>query len=262
LLPEKARTFSAGLDWTPPFAAGFKADLTYYLVRYDERITVPNGIGGVLNVLALEDESILGPAIVTRNPSSSLIQQYVSNPAYVNPFGVNSTTITALADYRTRNLSSQRTNGIDFELSYNAKSAFVDAETGLDGTKIFELKNQFSSSTPYISLLNTTFNPVDLRLRAREVLTRGPTTLAVFMNYTNSYTNNIVPPAHVSSWTTIDVTATYRVLRDLSVSVGALNIANRNPPFVLSDSGAGLDYDGANANPLGRFLYAQLQMYF
>jgi iron complex outermembrane receptor protein len=264
LEPEKARTLSLGSDWQPQSIPGLKANLTYYSIHYDERIVSPNGTGGVSNTSALLDASILGPSIIIRNPPSSLIENYVANPAYVNYFNIAPSTITALADFRTRNLSTLYTNGIDFGLSYRAKILLGEAETGLDGTKIFQFTDRFSPTAPTLSILNTTFNPIDLRLRAREVIKRGNFTVAIFANYTDSYTNNVVPPAHVSSWTTIDTSVTYQtakgrgLLDDLAVTLGVTNLLDRNPPYVVSYEAVGLNYDGANANPLGRFVFLQL----
>jgi outer membrane receptor protein involved in Fe transport len=172
-----------------------------------------------------------------------------------------------IADFRAHNLSSQVTNGLDFGASYQGKIGTISTETGLDGTRIFQFKNRFTPAAQYVDILNTPYNPIDLRVRAREIVKEGAFTAAFFVNYIVSYSNNTIvgPPAHVSSWTTVDATVSYRLgknsglLSDLALTFGVLNLANRAPPYVANEGGyASINYDGANANALGRFVFLQL----
>jgi iron complex outermembrane receptor protein len=72
----------------------------------------------------------------------------------------------------------------------------------------------------------------------------------------------------VSSWTTIDLTASYActmcsgLLKDFAVAAGVINLANRAPPFAANANGFDINYDGANANPLGRYLFVQLSKHW
>jgi len=85
--------------------------------------------------------------------------------------------------------------------------------------------------------------------------------VASFLNYTNSYRDpsNASP---ITSWTTVDLTLKYQFdadrgpLADLSLLVAANNLMDRSPPFVLNP--VGINFDGANANALGRMISIQL----
>jgi hypothetical protein len=139
-------------------------------------------------------------------------------------------------------------------------------ETGLDGTYIFSFDDQFTNSAPVTSFRNTVFNPTDLRLRGRAIMTRGPLSIGLYLNFTNAYSNNdVTPEEHVSSWTTADAVANYDLASDggplhgLAVTLSVINLTDRNPPYVANPNGFPINYDGANANALGRYISLRLQ---
>jgi iron complex outermembrane recepter protein len=264
--PEKARVWTVGLDFKPPEVEGLTAKLTYYDIVFTNEIITADASFNQLD--AFIDEAILGPNIVQRNPPSSLVQQLISEPTYENPFNVNPATIGAIYDSESMNLSSVKTRGLDFGLGYKRTILGTGIDTGIDGGYIFAFDNQFSSTAPVVSILNTSYNPINLRLRARALATRGPLSGGVYINFTNDYSdNNVIPYAHVSSWTTADAVATYAFgssggsPNGLTVALSVINLTNRAPPFVLNPSSAAypINYDGVNANALGRFISLRLQ---
>jgi iron complex outermembrane receptor protein len=264
LKPEKATVWTVGLDFKPLEFPGLTAKLTYYdIVFKDEIITVGSSIDVVD---AFVDEAILGPEIVQRNPPSSLVQQYTSAPTYVNPFNINPTTIGAIFDDRSLNLSTVKTRGLDFGLGDKTTLLGAPIDAGIDGTYIFAFDNQFTNSAPVASFLNTPYNAIDLRLRGRAVVAPGPFSTGLYVNFTNAYRDtNIVPNGHVSSWTTADAVVSYKFGSTEGPSSGVLvalsvtNLTNRTPPYVASPTGYGITYDGVDANALGRFISLRLQ---
>jgi outer membrane receptor protein involved in Fe transport len=46
-------------------------------------------------------------------------------------------------------------------------------------------------------------------------------------------------------------------LQHTTVLAGVTNIANKMPPFLANATGFGVNFDGTNANALGRFIYLQ-----
>jgi len=264
LKPEKAKVWTVGLDFKPLQVPGFVAKLTYYDIVFNDQIAVAGASYCACN--AFNDAAILGPSILQRNPPASLIQQLISAPTYVNPYGVDPTTIGAIFDSRAMNLSSVKTRGLDFGVGYKTTVLRTRIDTGIDGTYIFTFDNQFTDSAPVVSILNTTYNPTDLRLRGRAIATRGPLSAGVYLNYTNAYTdNNITPSGHVSSWTTADATLSYEFdstgtpFGGLVVALSVINLTDRDPPYLANPLGYQFTYDGANANALGRFYSLRLQ---
>jgi outer membrane receptor protein involved in Fe transport len=263
LKPEKARTWTAGLDFTPHSVPNFRASATYYNIRFTDVIIDPEYRVNIANVLS--QQAILGPAILQRNPSPADIQQLVAAPTYVNPFGIDPATIGAIFDSRVHNLSILRTNGLDLDGSWAAQAGDTNVELGLAGTYIFRFESQFTPTAPTVSVLNTAYDPVNLRIRARAIIRRGGLTFASFVNFTNSYrVDETGPTQPVSSWTTVDSTVKYLFdrehgpLADASVLFCATNLLNKAPPYVPNPAFSGINFDGANANALGRFLSIQL----
>lgn len=260
--PQKATTWTVGADWGPESLAGFTTRLTYYnTVIRDEIATAADALPTWFNVT---NQNVLlgGPGIYQFNPSAKEIQYVVGQPTFTNPFNLDPATAEVLLDDRYRNLSIYRTRGLDVESTYTGVLWGRKLETGVVGTYIFDFKRQLTATSPLQSLLNKAYNPVALRLRARAVLSQGPLTGGVYLNFTKSYSNDgVTPTAPVASWTTADAFLTYaaaqgdRLLDGVSLSLNITNLAGRDPPFVKnSNSLYGTDYDGANANPLGRFI--------
>jgi len=257
LKPEKATTWTLGLDVEPQLIEGLSAKLNYYNIVIKDRITYPSTTISFFD--ALNDEAILGSAIVQRNPPSSLVTQLMSVPTYVNYYGADTTTIGAVVDFRYQNLSTVKTSGLDFGAAYKSNALGAQVETGIDGSYIFAFKNTFTPTAPTVSLLDTPYNPIDLRLRGRAIVTEHQLSLGVFLNYINAYSDNIVTPTtHVPSWTTADASLSYEFVSGgplqsgLSIAFSVINLTGRDPPVVPGNQ-FGLSFDGANANALGRF---------
>jgi iron complex outermembrane receptor protein len=265
LKPEKAKVWTVGLDFKPPQLPGFTSKLTYYDIVFGNEIIAPAGsiFGGNIFV----DEAILGPEIVQRNPPLSLIEQLISqSPVYANFYHVDPTTIGAIFDTRYQNLSTVKTRGLDFGVGYKTTLLGTGIDTGIDGTYILTFDNQFIATAPVTSILNTAYNPIDLRFRARVLVNYGALSGGMYVNFTNDYTDtNITPNGHVASWTTADAVATYTFgaaggpLGGVSVSLSVINLTDRAPPYVANPYGYPLNYDGNNANALGRFFSLRLQ---
>jgi iron complex outermembrane receptor protein len=264
LKPEKATVWTVGLDFKPLEVPGLTAKLTYYDIVFKNEI---NSLQTNVSVFdAFVDEAILGPEIVQRNPPNSLVQQYISAPTYANPFNINPATIGAIIDDRDLNLSTAKTRGLDFGVGYKTSLLSSSIDTGIDGTYIFAFDDQFTNNAPTTSFLNTPYNPIGLRFRGRAVVTRGPLSMGLFLNFTNSYTDtNVVPNGHVSSWTTADAVVSYEFgwaagpFSGASIALSVVNLADRDPPYVTDYAGFPINYDGVNANPLGRFFSLRLQ---
>jgi hypothetical protein len=155
---------------------------------------------------------------------------------------------------------------LDFGAGYKMTLFGSSIDTGVDGTYIFTFDNRFTNSAPITSFLNRTYNPVDLRLRGRALVTLGPLSTGLYVNFTNAYTdNNITPNGHVSSWTTADAVVGYSFgsaaapSSGVSAALSVTNLTNRDPPYVSNYAGFPITYDGANANALGRFFSVRLQ---
>jgi hypothetical protein len=138
-----------------------------------------------------------------------------------------------------------------------------ELSTGVNTTYILNFDNRFTETLPAVEVLNTPFNPVDLRARGYLDFDRGPFGVSLSVNHTGAYddarSGTTVP---VASWTTADLSLRARLsaasewLSDATVTFGILNVADKDPPHVANQFN--INFDGANANALGRFWFVQL----
>lgn len=266
LKPEKARTWTTGLDWAPDRLPGLRASLSYYGIHYTNRIVSASDSVGLFNLL--QDASVLGSSVVQRNVPGAQIETLVHDPSFLNPFSIDPASISTVANYTIpENLSVVTTSGVDVDLAYAHRFGSVQTEMGVEGTRILRFRNQFTTNSPALSVLNTVFNPLDLRTRLRWVMQVAGLNGAVFLNYTGSYTDDRSgTPVPVASWATVDLAASYTFaspmepLHGVSLTLSAINVADRDPPHIIGNANTQdiINYDGANANPLGRFVSLQV----
>ena len=263
LTAQKAKTWTFGADFTAPEEIGLRANLTYYGTRFTNRITTITA-AGINPSLVATMPALYGPSIVLLNPSASLVNSLINTPNFLNYAPDLSKGVGAIVYGNALNIAEVKTDGIDFDVAWRKSTPAVDVETGVAGTYILDYDENLRGIDP-ASFLNTPFNPLRFKARGRLVLTHGPFTSSAFVNYTTSYNNpNTTPSTPVASWTTVDFTTRYAckvcsgALSHLTATFAVLNVMNRNPPFLENPFGFGVNFDGNNANLLGRYYSVQL----
>ncbi len=244
LKSQTATTWSAGVDLHPQAIPGFKLNITYFNIDYDNLI---DSIGfNIVNALQLE--SIYAPLIV-RNPDRALVEA-----AYASGFligaPVDPSLIGAYVNAAPTNLGGLKQSGLD--LRVNQSIPVGKGQIGLQAnlTWLFRYDVAQTSVSPTVDMLGTINNPLELRGRVGAVWAQGPANAAMFMNYVGGYRNNAVTPVQaVRSWTTFDIQASYSLRPGLTISLQAQNISDSTPPFVDNSS---FGYDPAAANAIGR----------
>jgi iron complex outermembrane recepter protein len=259
--PEKASTWTAGVDWRPFGTPSVQVSATYYSIDFKQRVAAPSS--AISFIEALANESVLGPSIVQRNPSDSAVQTLAAAPTFIDPFAIGLNNVGAIIDYRVHNLSRVETDGIDLGLAYSTPAWGGELSTGVNTTYILNFDNRLSEALPAAEILNTPYNPVDLRARGYFDFDRGWLGVSLSVNHTAGYhdprTGTSVP---VASWTTADLNVRARIsagpewMGDTTVTVGILNVADKDPPYVANLFN--INFDGTNANALGRFWFVQL----
>lgn len=265
LTAEKSTEWTAGIDFAPPEIPGLSAHVTYYHIRFKQRIT---DLG--IPLLAALDQGNEYAAFIQQNPTAAQLE-YWASPVFSY---TNLTTqpglgpsrhlldAVAIADDRFQNVGQTRSSGMMATASYARGVGAYRYDVGINAAYIFDFKNiNVPGSSPY-SILNTLGNPVNFRARVTAGIQRGPWTLTGFLNYVNNYRDITTGlPVSVASWTTVNVTGSYRVFSGRGgwgrtrVYLSCINCFDRAPPAVrlISDY---LGYDPANANALGRFVTA------
>ncbi len=275
--PEESRNWTAGFDFSPTFVPRLSLSASYFEVEYEERVrSAFPGAYDIFGVLTDPTYDI----VVTRSPNPADVDALLvhHNAICVTPEGMICDTlplaqdVAAIVDQRLRNVAAVRTRGIDVSLRYGWSSDVGEWGVQFAGAKMLEISEQLVPKGPSTNQINDVYRPVDLRMRGGLTLSRGALDIAAFVNYTDDYRDS--RPAYlagggtqrstVASWTTLDVNLSYdlneilksRGLGQARASLSAVNLLDRDPPFVSHNYG--VYFDGVNASPLGRMLSAQI----
>lgn len=270
--PEESTNWTLGFDFAPAALEGLELSATYFRIDYEDRIRTPFPTGyDTYGVLRDPTYSM----VVNRSPDPAEVagllerlELYCFTPDWDLCALPRPEDIRAIVDERYRNLAGVRMSGLDFSIRQRWDSSIGNWGVELSGTRLLKNVEQIVRGVPEVSQMNAVWRPVDLRLRSSVSFTRGPLTTVAFVNYTDSYRDNraFAGPSgrEVASWTTVDFTLQYDLsevlaskgLEETSVTLTAVNLFDRDPPYVVSN--VGLNFDGANASPLGRFIAAQV----
>jgi iron complex outermembrane recepter protein len=258
--PERARSWTAGMDIAPDRVPGLSVGFTYFRTVFKDRIQPT-----VYTPTVLSDP--IYAAIVVRNPSVAQIDYVCSHSIYAQGSAAQcmSTPVGAIVDLRVRNLGELLTDGVDFNSIYERPTSFGKLTFGLNGTWLRDFSEALTPDAPLTSLLNTQNEPINLRMRATaDWQLHGFGTL-IAANFTNSYRDTAsIPQRRVDAWTTIDLQLRYDFpdaaswLRGMRIELNARNVFNVDPPF-LNNQLQYIGYDQENADPYGRLLSVQLR---
>jgi iron complex outermembrane receptor protein len=277
LKPESANVWSMGADYTPEAISGLKLSVTYYNVAYKDRIeNLPN------QNLVLSSPTYrslyANYIIVAPQPTSCVNGNYATyNPKYLpflndknavfTPSTINDCTLTAIINGGRLNLGDVHQDGLDITANYSRDTAVGVFGGTVTVSKILDLQKSVVKGGPLFKALDTIGFQVSTRARADLTYQRGGFNADLGINYTGSYLNNapitingvLQPNSQAPAWTTLDLNLAYTwhedapnaALRGLRVGVSFQNLADAQPPIVLSGTTA---IDVANANPFGRIM--------
>ena len=203
LQPETANSWTVGMDVTLPAAPSFSLSLTYFDIDYEGKVQSP-GFSG--EYLVRENEFA---SLVTRNPTQAQIDAVCQRPP-VN--GDCNDPIAAILDARFRNLAGVKTRGVDLAVDYSNDTSRGNWVYGLNGTYIFEQKQQITSTAPVFDYVDTVGNPLQFRFAGHVSWSLRRWTVQATLNYTGGYRDpGSVPARNVDSWTTADFNVGYHV---------------------------------------------------
>ncbi len=258
LEPETSTSWTVGADFEPSANPNVKASITYFDIDFTDRITTPTSGLELLQIFA--DPRFA--TVVTRNPDIATVNNYFAVPNFFNNAGLAPEDVVLIGDNRVQNLSSTNVNGLDFSLNYQLDTAVGAFNLQSSGSYYFEFVNQLTESAEPNDAVDTVFNTVDLRVRNSVAWSNEGWGAVLALDYTDGYTNiEASPEEPIDSWTTVDLQISYRIeeneprslFRNTQFSLNIQNLFDDDPPFV--DAGdPDIQYDAANANPLGRFV--------
>jgi outer membrane receptor protein involved in Fe transport len=272
LKPETAETYTIGADFKPDFLPGFKASVSYYHIRYSNRILTPStpellgalaGSGTPGIVLGLHPSQAVLDAIYANNASSVGLPGGLFKdsgyPGFFLPGFPNNqlpaANIYAIVHVGLSNYGTVLTDGWDFSASYRIASHLGDFNLGAAVSLVTTYKIERGNGG-LLDYLDTMSNPISLRGRFSAGWTRGSFSAQVAVNHTGGYLNPY-KNQQVSSWNTVDLhlgyrlASSHRALDGLLVTVDIENLFDADPPFVNNQDIA-IGYDPEMASPRGR----------
>ncbi len=267
LKPERANSWTAGLDWSPTAIPGLKTSITYFHIDYTDRIVQPVANTGA----ALSDQSYA--PFVTLNPSAAAQSAaFAGTSAFYNLSSVayNPSQVIALINDLYINATSQQIQGVDLSIKQSVPAPRGALDAFANASWLDLVQKTLPTSAP-TSLSGTLFNPPTLRARVGLTWTYGGLSATGVVNYISGETDNgVTPSAKVDPWATADLNLSYRfdrssgLWRGLEADLSISNLFDQDPPFArgAADQFPGIYFDSTNASAIGRFVAVTLRQRF
>lgn len=234
LRPQKATTWELGVDIRPEQIPGLAISATYYKINFKDRIGNPPFYSAALMTSQFPDYIVV-PAngleienfinLATNKPAD--YQKYINNPA----------SVYALIDARSLNLSTLKTTGLDFDVSYNRPTSFGSLFAKVGGSLVLSYDLQARPGAITTRLKDNSVS--ELRLQVMAGATVGDFTGRVTLQHTSGY---IVAPTAQNlqqSWidglNVVNLAFNYDlkgegVIGGTSLSLNIDNVFNVDPP--------------------------------
>jgi iron complex outermembrane recepter protein len=254
LQEERAYSWTTGFELSSKKYPGTALAMTYFDIRFQDRLNQPTATMDLLSNPALAP-------LVQWNPSDAYRAEVCARaPQAAQPLPCLGVPVEAIIDLRTRNDAVTETKGLDLIARYERETGLGHLSLALNGTYIFEFSEAKAAWQNLVDNVSTPSHPINLRLRTTARWERGAVDVAGFVNYLNSYLDTVsVPRRHVTSWTTVDLQASYQFneealgpFGDMRLSLGVENVLDQRPPFM--NNAVGIGYDQENGDLLGRLI--------
>ncbi|GAA4773283.1 hypothetical protein GCM10023219_20610 [Stakelama sediminis] len=260
LAPERATNWSVTAALHPPSMTGFRAELSYFNVRYFDRIVNPIGF------ISQSLQDPIYASSVIRSPSPALLQQLIASGAsFYNGTGeaYDPSSVIAVIDNSNVNAGHQWAHGIDVLLSY-------DGALGTRGDRIalgldvsyLTSHRQISTDQPDLQLAGILFNPPHWRGRGHVSWKHQGLTLTAVASYSGRLADTrFTPIVSLPAQMRFDFVARYQLgtrgkgwLDGLDLTLALDNAFNVTPPPISVSTVSDTPYDSTNYSPLGRVL--------
>lgn len=261
LKPEKARSWTAGVDLQPASLPGLAINATWFHTVFRDRIATPAN-ENFANALL---DPALAPFVERLSPSTNpadlaRITALYADPAFGGSNGFPPASIGAVVDTRSVNTGRVTVAGLDLAVRYTLPVGANRFDITVSGTYLDQWRERVTPTSSSIDRRNQVGRPIDLRGRASLGWTRGIANAYVTLNHVAGYRDPTRRP--IAAWNTVDaeigLTApdTAGWLAGTSIAIAVTNLFDAAPPFY--DNPGGIGYDATNADALGRFVSVQL----
>lgn len=254
LQPEEATAWTVGVDIVPSWIDGLRLSATLFDVDFRDRIDTPPNI-----LIAFQQEQNF-PGLFIRNPTPAQIDAAIAQLDVVGG-SVGPDGIEVIYDERLTNLSAVVVSGLDLQVSYATTTEFGEIGLNINASYLYDFEKDLGVGAPPLQLVDTVYNPIDLRLRGSLGWQSDNWNIVGTVNYVDDYRDTESNPDRtVDSWTTLDLNVSYTFDAlgrsteggdGTRLTLSIINVADIDPPFVNNFLGGG--YDPGNSSVLGRF---------
>ncbi len=267
LSPERSTNRTIAVTYRPEWLANSKFSLSYFDIKYTDRITSPDPTG------VFQSDIRTAPAdLINTAPTQAEIAALARGSSYSYAYGgvpYDLTLVTAIVDMRSTNVASTHISGVQASANYGTSFAGGTLDLSANASYIDTFDDRVRSDLPAVQRVGRIFSPPHWRTRAGATWTRGVWTSAVFWDYVDDYIDSRVvgAPVGVSAWNTVDASLSYDFEgtswafgRDLRVVLSATNIFDAKPPFITNAGSrySAANWDSTNASIIGRFASIEL----
>ena len=260
LEPERARSWTAGLEFKPTAAPELTLSATWFDIRYKDRVVQP--IAGSI-AAAFRDPGLA--TLIDFMPGSGDLAALIAGASLGlqnftgGPF--DPARVFALVDNRNRNVAVQAIHGVDVQASWRKDIGQGRSATlGLAGTWL-DSAQQLTAALPEVQLAGTVFNPARTRLRGDIAYRTDRVLLGGAVTYLGGISDRrFATPSRLKPSATFDLYGRYDLIpgpagaAGLSVSLVVNNLFDRNPPAIRVTGPTDTPYDSTNYSPIGRFV--------
>ena len=268
LQPERSRSINLGLRYAPESTPELKVDLSYFDVRFANKIIEPLRRGFFTNVLT--DADRLG-SLVVRDPALDAVNAILTEPGQI-VLNLNDTPFTpeqieATANLGYINAAVDHPRGFDLAARYGRPTLLGHFSLSGSAAYFLEYQTQIAPDTPQFSGIEKAYLPTRWRGQVTLAWNRSVWSAYSRINYTSAYDTRIqadpacpgVEGCAVPAWTTVDAGLSLStaagpdagLLGGVRLGLDVSNALDREAPYVFQCVGC-YNYDSTNANPLQR----------
>ena len=278
LKPEKATTWSVGVDITPELIPGVNFSVTYYNITYTDKVDTAAynaPIGAALNSGLYDDFVVFNP-LYFPDKATLTIDQYVDYWEQITAdpglpvFGVvDPMTMIAIVDGRRNNTGVVETDGFDIMFNYELETAGATFNLGAQANYTLHYKTSPVPGAPLTDQLNNFGYPARFTGKLELGVRSGGFSATTYLNHVNAreITRTFLPATvpdqylNIDSYNTVDLTIRYDfdesdsfLTNGLGLSLSALNIFDTQPPLVVNAGVTPVLFDPSYSSSLGRFV--------
>ena len=233
--PEKATTFSAGVDLDP--LRGLRLSVTYWNIKYRDVIAQAPFTNFPAYFSAFQNVSYF------INPTQAMITAAETSAATITgtQCSPQPTCVFILEDNRTRNLGRFNNDGIDFVATYRTETGFGGVDLSVNGNYVLNRKQSATAASPLVDILAGATS----RFRMRSTLGADIGNLRAQITWNHTHGYDLVAPiaaagsfpaqTHVDSYNVFDLYLKYNVpgegmFKDLAFTLNVNNLFSQDPP--------------------------------